>query len=70
MATLREKLSAAIKQQQGEVDRMIDVAKVELPKARAALQQLEALSAQLEKNPDVEAGYATLKTLGVKLDTE
>jgi hypothetical protein len=70
MATLREKLDAAITQQQGEVDRLVEVAKVDLPKARAVLQQLSALSDQLEKNPDVESGYAALKALGVKLDTE
>lgn len=70
MATLREKLDAAIAAQQGEVDRMVDVAKIELPKAQAVLDQLRGLSAQLEKNPDVEAGYVALKALGVKLDTE
>lgn len=69
MATLREKLDAAIAAQQGEVDRMIDVAKAELPKAQAILAQLQALSDQLMKNPDVEAGYAVLKTLGITLDT-
>lgn len=67
--TLREKLDAAIAAQQGEVDRMVDVAKAELPKAQATLQQLQTLAAQLEKNPDVEAGYAALKTLGIALDT-
>lgn len=49
---------------------MIDVAKVELPKAQAVLAQLQGMSAQLEKNPDVEEGYAALRALGVKLDTE
>lgn len=70
MVTLREKLDAAIASQQGEVDRMVDVAKKELPKAQAVLAQLQGLAGQLDKNPDVEAGYAALKALGVKLDTE
>lgn len=70
MATLREKLETAIAHQQGEVDRLINVAKADLPKAQAVLVHLQALLGQLEKNPDVEAGYAALKTLGVKLDTE
>lgn len=70
MATLREKLDTALTAQQSEVDRLLEVAKVDLPKARQTLAQLQALSDQLTKNPDVEAGYAVLKTLGIKLDTE
>lgn len=70
MATLRDKLDAAIARQQGEVDRLTNVAKADLPIAAKALAQLQALADQLSKNPDVEAGYAALKTLGIKLDTE
>lgn len=69
MATLREKLDAAIVSQQGEVERLTNVAKADLPKAQAVLTQLQGLSDQLTKNPDVEAGYAVLKTLGIPLDS-
>lgn len=69
MATLREKLDTAIASQQGEVDRLVNVAKQDLPKAQATLSQLQGLSDQLTKNPDVEAGYAVLKTLGIPLDS-
>lgn len=68
--TLREKLNIALSQQQGEVDRLTNVAKEDLPKAQAILAQLVQLSDMLEKNPTVEQGYAALKTLGIKLDTE
>ena len=69
MPTLREKLDAALAAQQGEVDRLIGVAKTDLPKAQEQLAILQKLSDQLERNPDVEAGYATLKQLGIRLDT-
>lgn len=69
MATLRDKLDAAIARQQSEVDRLTNVAKEDLPKASKVLAQLQALSDQLSKNPDVEAGYAALKTLGITLDS-
>lgn len=68
--TLREKLDRALSQQQGEVDRLTNVAKEDLPRAQATLTQLQQLSDMLEKNPTVEQGYAALKTLGIKLDTE
>lgn len=70
MATLREKLDAAIQQQQGEVDRLSNVAKADLPAARAVLKQLAAVRDQVDKTPDLEASFTTLKALGVKLDTE
>lgn len=69
MATLREKLDGALAAQQSEIDRLTNVLKEDLPKAQQTLTQLQALSDQLMKNPDVEAGYAVLKTLGIALDT-
>jgi hypothetical protein len=68
VSTLREKIDAAIASQQGEVERLANVAKIELPAAQMQLRQLRALADQLEKTPEVEAGYAALKTLGIKLD--
>lgn len=70
MATLRDKLVAAIATQQGEVDRLLNVAKEDLPKAQTVLAELQGLLGQLDKNPDVEAGYAAIRGLGIKLDID
>ena len=70
MATLREKLDAAIAVQQREVERLATVAKDDLAAARTRLRLLKDAIEQLDLNPAAEAGYATLKALGVALDTE
>ncbi len=70
MATLSEKLVLAIAAQQGEVTRMTDVAKSDLPLAQARLRQLQGLLDQVKANPDIEAGYAVAKNLGIRLDSE
>jgi predicted Zn-ribbon and HTH transcriptional regulator len=64
MATLREKVAAAIAQQESEVDRLVAVAKVALRNARAVLHQLQAIASQLDKNADLEDSYATLRWRG------
>lgn len=70
MGTLREKLDAAITVQQREVERLATVAKEDLQAARERLRLLKDAVQQLDLNPEAEAGYAVLKALGVKLDTE
>lgn len=64
--TLAEKLDKAISQQQAEVDRLVAVAKEDLPKAQAKLAELQAMAKQVTK--ELEGAYVTCKALGIRLD--
>lgn len=67
MATVAEKLTIAIANQQAEVNRLQAIVDTELPAAKAKLQTLKTLLANV--TPAFEAAVVKLETNGIKLDT-
>ncbi len=66
MPTLTEKLQAAIDTQRGDVERLVNVAKVDLPAAQARLATLDGMLKRI--TPELEESYVAVKKLGIKFD--
>lgn len=64
--TVAEKLTRAIAAQQTEVDRLVDVAKTQLPAANARLTELTKMLGRL--TPNIEEIVTVCHAAGIRLD--